>query len=167
MPCAWRCSCKQMNRSLMFHNKHVWDQGLLKKMLRTLTKWCTVTRFESTRKCSDQMTWSLKTVQLIIWMKNWTRNWCSSLTNSHHTLLEYLGSSKCLPRPSTSNRPKSWPLLILCNKSYRAVEHLQLFHCRRNHWSLRCCSNSCYSLSSTFACTSKKLIYHLLKKIGH
>ena len=44
---------------LMFHNKHVQDQGPLKKMLRTLTKWCTVTRFESTRKCSDQMTWSL------------------------------------------------------------------------------------------------------------
>ena len=67
-------------------------------------------------------------------MNNWTRNWCSSLTNSHHTLLEYLGSSKCLPRPSTSNRPKSWPLLI-CNKSYRAVESSETVPAESAEWS--------------------------------
>ena len=37
-------------------------------------------------------------------MKHWKRNQFFDL--SPHA--EYLGSSKCLPRPSTSNRPKSW-----------------------------------------------------------
>ena len=85
-------------------------------------------------------------------MKNWTRNWCSSLTNSHHTLLEYLGSSKCLPRPSTSNRPKSWPLLILCNKSYRAVESSETAPAESAEWSDHFGSGSCSKSTSLAVC---------------